>query len=103
MKDVNLKELTLKDLFDMIIKEINTTGGLRPYRNVNYDSLKIYTHAHGSKTMNLVINMDHDSDWVLDLNSSRKLYDYGIENETELSFYNMEAYNEFKLNPEEKW
>jgi hypothetical protein len=26
-----------------------------------------------------------------------------IEHETEISFFNMEAYEEFKKNPEEKW
>jgi len=29
------------------------------------DCLKLYTKAHGSKTTNLIINLDHD-DWILD-------------------------------------
>lgn len=28
------------------------------------DTLKLYTKAHGAKTMNLIINMDND-DWIL--------------------------------------
>ncbi|CDK25592.1 unnamed protein product [Kuraishia capsulata CBS 1993] len=102
LRDVNLRELTAHDLLDKVVQIINTTGSLRPYRNVVYDSLKIYTHAHGSKTMNLVINLDHD-DWVLDVNSSKKLIDYGIENETELSIYNKADYGEFASNPQELW
>ncbi|KAG7883043.1 hypothetical protein KL925_000438 [Ogataea polymorpha] len=80
------------------------TSTARPRKGVNYDTLKIYTHAHGSKTMNLVINMDHDDDWILDLDdNTRTLVDYGIANETELSIFNREEYEKFKANPEEKW
>ncbi|ESX01067.1 hypothetical protein HPODL_05154 [Ogataea parapolymorpha DL-1] len=101
---VDLKNTTPKQLFDTIIDTINTTGALRPYRGVNYDTLKIYTHAHGSKTMNLVINMEHDDDWILDLEDNTKtLVDYGIANETELSIFNRAEYEKFKANPEEKW
>ncbi|ODV97570.1 hypothetical protein PACTADRAFT_47463 [Pachysolen tannophilus NRRL Y-2460] len=104
VQHVDLKNTTPKQLFDQIINTINTTGALRPYRNVAYDTMKIYTHAHGSKTMNLVINMEHDEDWILDLeNQEKKLCDYGVENETELSLFNKQAYEEFKKNPEEKW
>lgn len=69
-----------------------------------YDSLKIYTHAHGSKTVNLVINFDHDEDWLLDMNDAeKKLYQYDIENETELSLFKWDDYVKFKTNPQEKW
>lgn len=57
----------------------------KAYRNVNFgkslsacglavwlliihaspDCLKLYTKAHGSKTTNLIINLDHD-EWILD-------------------------------------
>ncbi|GME76206.1 unnamed protein product [Ambrosiozyma monospora] len=101
---VDLKNTTAPQFLSMIKETIKTTGSLRPYRNVEYDTLKIYTHAHGSKTMNLVINMEHDDDWILDLqNDVKTLADYGIENETEVSVFNREAYEEFKKNPEEKW
>ncbi|GMG19741.1 unnamed protein product [Ambrosiozyma monospora] len=101
---VDLKNMTAPQFLAMIKETIKTTGSLRPYRNVEYDTLKIYTHAHGSKTMNLVINMEHDEDWILDLkNDVKTLADYGLENETEISIFNREAYEEFKKNPEEKW
>ncbi|KAH3661967.1 hypothetical protein OGAPHI_006146 [Ogataea philodendri] len=101
---VDLVNTTPRQLFDMIINTINTTGALRAYRNVNYDTLKIYTHAHGSKTMNLVINMEHDEDWVLDLkDDTKKLTNYDIANETELSIFNWSDYEKFKADPQEKW
>lgn len=56
---------------------IATTGALRPYRTVTFDTLKIYTKAHGSKTMNLVINFENDDEWILSDNI-KTLLQYGI-------------------------
>lgn len=106
LKSYNLKEKTGHDLFQDCLNHINTDGAFRPFRNVSYDTMKIYTHAHGSKTVNLVINFDHDDDdWVIDVKTpeSKKLADYDIENETEISLYNLDDYIKFKANPEEKW
>ncbi|QPG73343.1 hypothetical protein FOA43_000653 [Brettanomyces nanus] len=101
---VDLLDTNPKQFFDMILKTINTEGNLRPYRNVKYDTIKIYTHAHGTKTMNLVINMEHDDDWVLDLsNEGKELVEYGIQNETELSIYNEGEYLAYKKDPVDKW
>lgn len=102
---VDLINTTPKQFFDQIIQTIKTDGSLRPYRNVDYDTLKIYTHAHATKTMNLVINMDHDDDWVLDLSqgNNKHLVDYGIENETEISIFKMDDYKQYKANPVDKW
>lgn len=101
---VDLVNTTARQFFDMILDTIRTDGSLRPYRNVEYDTIKIYTHAHATKTMNLVINMDHDDDWVLDLdNASRTLNDYGMENETEVSIYRKADYDAYVANPVDKW
>jgi hypothetical protein len=78
LKDYDIANKTPKDLFDDVLNKINTEGGLRPYRNVKYDSLKIYTHAHGSKTMNLVINFEHDEDWLLNLTTDKHLHELGV-------------------------
>lgn len=78
LHDYDISSKTPQNLFDDILHKINTEGGLRPYRNVQYDSLKIYTHAHGSKTMNLVINFEHDEDWSLDLKSAQHLHSMGV-------------------------
>lgn len=42
------------------------------------DTLKLYTKAHGAKTMNLIINLDHDEDWILHDDNTKFLIDYGI-------------------------
>lgn len=106
LRNYNLKEKNGHDLFEDCIKHINSEGAFRPFRNVPYDTMKIYTHAHGSKTVNLVINFEHDEDdWVLDVKNAdgKPLSNYDIENETEISLYNLEDYVKFKANPEEKW
>src|SRR5579859_4858218 len=54
--------------------EIQKQSAFKPFRSVDYDTLKIYVKAHGfkvrplfattDKTQNLIINMDHE-DWTL--------------------------------------
>lgn len=107
---INLKDTNASQLLEQVHKIINTTGALRPYRNVNYDTVKVYTHAHGTKSMNLVINFDHDERDILycenkenHISQEKSLWDLGVENETELSVFNYEDYVAFKANPEEKW
>ncbi|KAG7194237.1 uncharacterized protein KQ657_004956 [Scheffersomyces spartinae] len=104
---INLKETSPQQLLTKIKEIINTTGAFRPYRNVDYDTLKVYTHAHGTKSMHLVVNFDHDDDWVLvghGIEGTEKtLYELGIDNETELSLFKWEDYETYKANPEEKW
>lgn len=69
------------------------------------DALKIYTRAHGAKTTNLVINLDHDPEWLLDDEESRgkTLQEVGLENEAEVSFFKREEYEEFKRDPTTTW
>ncbi|KAF8952898.1 hypothetical protein BGZ46_003342, partial [Entomortierella lignicola] len=81
---------------------VKTTPGWKPYQTVVFDTLKLYTKAHGAKTMNLIINMDHDEDWILN-NDDEILAQHGIENETEISIFNRELYEAYKLNPDIKW
>ena len=89
---INLKETKPKDLLQQMINVINTTGAYRPYRNVEYDTLKIYTKAHGTKSMNLVINFDDDEGLIIqspNVNLDKSLWDLGIENETEISLFKL--------------
>jgi len=44
---------------------------------IDADTLKLYTKAHGAKTMNLAINLDHDEDWIMN-DDEKLLVDYGI-------------------------
>ncbi|KAF9002040.1 hypothetical protein BDQ17DRAFT_1244038 [Cyathus striatus] len=98
LHDINLETTTVKQLKDIARQAILTQPGWKPYHNVGLDTLKLYTKAHGSKTSNLIINLDHD-DWILDGEDSL-LMDLGFENETEVSFFHREDYEKFKLNPQ---
>lgn len=101
---IDLQHTTPSQLMKLVQETIAKEGSLRPYRGVDFDSIKIYTHAHGTKTMNLVINMDHEDDWFLDLQDDTKvLADYGIENETEVSVFRRDDYEMYKANPVDKW
>lgn len=107
LRDYNLLEKSGYDLYNDCLKYINENGSFRPFRAVKYDTLKVYTHAHKSKTVNLVINFDHDDDekWLINVTDPNgpKLNQYDIENETEISLYKLDDYQEFVRNPEEKW
>ncbi|KAF9218520.1 hypothetical protein BS17DRAFT_791249 [Gyrodon lividus] len=98
---LNLEITTIGELKEIARRTIMTGPAWRPYRNAVLDTLKLYTKAHGAKTTNLIINLDHD-EWILG-NDSKILADSGLENESEVSFFNREAYEKFKLNPEIRW
>ncbi|KAJ1960441.1 hypothetical protein IWQ62_004233 [Dispira parvispora] len=101
LHNIDFANLTVGDIRARVDKEIQTGSGMKPFRNVAFDTLKIYTQAHGAKTNNLIINLDHD-DWFL--SNDHDILDYrGIGHETEISYFNREAYERFKLNPEVKW
>jgi len=101
LHDVNLETSTVGRLKEIAKETIQTQPGWKPYRTVSLDTMKLYTKAHGAKTTNLIINLDHD-DWILD-DDSKLLVDVGSENETEVSLFNRELYDAFKANPETRW
>ncbi|KAI9594934.1 hypothetical protein BDF19DRAFT_465814 [Syncephalis fuscata] len=81
-------------------QHIREASGMKPFMTIDYDTLKVYTQAHGSKTNNLIINLNHD-EWIME--DTKQLADYGLANETELSFFNRDAYETFKNDPQVKW
>ncbi|KAI0928115.1 hypothetical protein AcW1_005465 [Taiwanofungus camphoratus] len=101
LHNINLETTTVGELKDIARQAVQMQSGWKPYRNLLLDTLKLYTKAHGAKTTNLIVNLDHD-DWILS-DDSKTLADYGFENETEISFFNRELYEQFKRNPETKW
>ncbi|RDB24195.1 hypothetical protein Hypma_008868 [Hypsizygus marmoreus] len=101
LHDLNLETCTVGQLKDIARQAVQTQPPWKPYRNVTLDTLKLYTKAHGAKTSNLIINLDH-ADWILD-DDSKTLAEVGFENETEVSFFNREMYEQFKLNPSTSW
>lgn len=98
---LNLPVTMVGDLKNIAKEAIQSGPPWKPYRNAALDTLKVYTKAHGSKTSNLIINLDHD-EWILD-DDNKTLAEVGFENETEVSFFNSEAYQKYKLNPEICW
>ncbi|KAH9483794.1 UPF0538 protein C2C4.04c [Psilocybe cubensis] len=98
---IDLNTTTVAQLKELAKQAVATQPGWKPYRNVSLDTLKLYTKAHGAKTSNLIINLDHD-DWIL-RDEEKSLAEAGFENETEVSFFNLNDYEEFKLNPETSW
>ncbi|WVQ64688.1 uncharacterized protein L199_002855 [Kwoniella botswanensis] len=100
VKHLNLEELTVGGLMELVREEIKKQSGFKPYRTLVLDTMKLYTVAHGHKTTNLIINLDHD-EWILD--PTKTLREIGAQNETEISFFNKESYDKFKANPEVKW
>ncbi|ESK88410.1 cytoplasmic protein [Moniliophthora roreri MCA 2997] len=101
LHDLNLLTTTVGQLKDIARQAIQTQSGWKPYRNVQLDTLKVYSQAHGAKTTNLIINLDHD-EWILD-DDNKSLDECGFENETEVSFFNRELYKQFRANPETSW
>ncbi|KAF9538222.1 hypothetical protein EC957_007077 [Mortierella hygrophila] len=101
LHNIDLTTTNVGQLRALIIEKIKTTPGWKPYQTVVFDTLKLYTKAHGAKTMNLIINMDND-DWILS-NDDEILTNRGIENETEISIFNRELYEAFKQHPDIKW
>lgn len=104
LRNIDLTTSTPRTLLDQARKIAATEGGFRPYRTVVFNSAKIYSQAHLTKTQNLAINLDHE-DWILTnpekLDSS--LYSLGVLNEAEISIYNEDAYLQFAANPVQKW
>ncbi|KAJ3039322.1 hypothetical protein HDV00_012315 [Rhizophlyctis rosea] len=100
LHNVNTQDTTIADLKRTVAEKITTTPGFKPYHTNNFDTMKIYTKAFGSKTTNLIINLDHE-EWFLD--DDKSLAAQGIENETEISYFNRDLYEQYKQNPEVKW
>ncbi|GAA5874706.1 hypothetical protein JCM16303_002959 [Sporobolomyces ruberrimus] len=98
---VDVTTMTVGQLKDTCREQIKTAAGFKPFRTCTLDTLKLYTKAHGAKTTNLIMNLEND-EWILD-DDSATLESIGIENEAEVSFFNRELYDAFKLNPAQAW
>ncbi|EGC30591.1 hypothetical protein DICPUDRAFT_41247 [Dictyostelium purpureum] len=99
LKDIDLNMNTL-DFKKLVTEKIQTTPGFAPYKTKAYDSMKIFFVPHGQKPNNLTINLDNDQYF---LNNNRTLAENGVVYETEISYFIMDEYLAYKLNPESKW
>lgn len=104
LKDMDLTKLTARALIERCQAEVAAQPAFKAYRHAisTLDTLKIYTHAHGAKTTNLIINLDRP-EWILDSSSETPLAELGVENETELSLFERAAYDQFLAHPETRW
>ncbi|EPQ31374.1 uncharacterized protein PFL1_00709 [Pseudozyma flocculosa PF-1] len=115
VKGIDLTTTSVADLEQRCVNEVRTNPAFKAFRSYapKLDTLKLYTRAHGSKTTNLIINLDHP-EWLLtDDNvaamvpgksrATATLAELGIENEHELSLFNRDEYERFLANPEVRW
>jgi len=85
-------------LIETTLANVSTNSNLPPpFRKYSYDTLKIEHHAHGAKTSDPVINTENDQ--MLILKPGLSLHDQGVKNETELSLFKLEDYQEYKNLP----
>ena len=99
---------TVSGLFDLIMRKVSEIPSVASSK---YDTLKIYTQPHGTKTQNLVINFKNDEELIFwggetkdKFNPSSTLKDLvQLQNETEISLFAWTEYEEFKKHPETTW
>lgn len=72
------------------------------FSNIPLDTLKIYYQPHGTKSQNLAINLEDDNILFM-VPESRLISEFPLVAETEISFFNMVAYEKFKANPTYKF
>jgi hypothetical protein len=87
---------TIKELKTECLKKIQE---FKAFKTHPFDTMKVYVKQHGSKTSNLIINLDSDEF----LNDDQTVSQSGIGNEDEISFFNINEYNIFKEDPQVKW
>jgi len=78
LHNINLETTTVGDLKARIYNDIRTLPGWKPYLNVQFNTVKLYTHAKGTKTQNLIVNLDNDPEWMFD-DDSKTLAEVGCE------------------------
>ncbi|KAJ7580983.1 hypothetical protein C8J56DRAFT_958740 [Mycena floridula] len=76
LTNLNLETTSVGQLKEIAKQAILTQPGWKPYKNAVLDTLKLYSKAHGAKTTNLIINLDHD-EWILD-DDEKMLADLGF-------------------------
>lgn len=94
MKDISPNKLTV-DIKKAILATLRENTSLPPpVRNYGYDTLKIEHQPHKSKSSDPVINTEDDD--TLILKDENTLLESQVVNETELSFFKMDDYIQYK-------
>lgn len=99
--DVDLTQ-SVGTFIDFVKNDICTRPGLPPpFKKYSFDTLKISHKAYGYKSNDPVINLEDDEKLILKEECTLK--ENGVDNETEISFFRMEDYLEYKKNPHLAW
>ncbi|KAJ2057459.1 hypothetical protein GGI17_005617 [Coemansia sp. S146] len=97
---VDASRTTVGELKDICRKCIASETKFKIFRSIDFNTLKIYTQAFGNKTQDLIINTGKDG-FLLDDQATLEFA--GIRNETELSFFNKDAYEAYVKSPKTMW
>jgi len=100
-KNVDFSQTT-EQFIDFIKSDMKSRKDLPPpFRNTQFETLKIQHKAFGAKTSDPVINTEDDE--KLMLRPGVTLKEAGVEHETEISFFKLEDYKSYQKNPTLKW
>ncbi|XP_034309221.2 UPF0538 protein C2orf76 homolog isoform X2 [Magallana gigas] len=94
-----------RNLKHVVYHDVDLTQSVADFKDfVRKDTLKISHQAYGYKSNNPVMNLEDDEKLILNmLKEDRSLKRNGVDNETEISFFKMEDYLEYKKNPRHAW
>eukprot|EP00731_Ephydatia_muelleri_P008666 Em0004g1004a len=93
--------MLVKDFMAEINNRLQSDAALPvPFKRHKYDAMKVHSFAYGSKTSDTAINLDHE-EWILD--PSKTLQECLVRNETEISYFNLADYRQYKQNPQLLW
>ncbi|RNA06316.1 hypothetical protein BpHYR1_015237 [Brachionus plicatilis] len=95
LKNVD-KKITVHELKDMINQEIKKSSLPPPFKTFTYDTLKIEHVPFKAKSSDPVINCQDDDSLIL--RDDQNLADICVVNETEISYFMMQDYLEYKSN-----
>jgi len=95
--NVDLGKTTTDDLVKLIYEKLPTASLGPPFKSYKgFDSLKIETRRFGFKSNDPLINREDDEELIL--KTGLGLAEQGVGHETEISFFNMADYLEYKMN-----
>lgn len=98
-KNIVLRVSIAMSIGDLKSLAIESAQQFKAFKAHPYDTMKLYVKQHGSKSQNLIINLD-DTEM---LDNEKTLMEYNIGNEDEISFFNYNEYINFKSDPQVKW
>lgn len=103
--DLDLQATNLSTLENMIKERIAANpvlARLFPADKAFLDTFKVYYHPHAAKTNNPIINVGEDEKLIL-CDFVKPLSEFGLTNQSEISYFNWEAYQVYCQDPKALW